>query len=156
MDDDVLDRERPTGDKIGRAERVEAAGGRYVTNVKATFPRELSLDGLRVVVDAAHGAAYKVAPLVFTELGAEVLALGVKPNGRNINKDCGALHPHTMRDHVLKQKAHIGIALDGDADRLIVVDEEGEVVDGDVIMALCATRMMTSAASCATARWSPR
>lgn len=141
MLDGALDKQRPTGEHVGRAERIEAAAGRYVTNAKATFPRELSLDGLRVVVDAAHGAAYKVAPAVFAELGAEVLAYGVKPNGRNINKDCGALHPHTMRDHVLRQKAHIGIALDGDADRLIVVDEEGEVVDGDVIMALCATRM---------------
>lgn len=142
MEDGELDDARPTGDRIGRAERVEAAGGRYVTNAKATFPRDLRLDGVKVVVDAANGAAYKVAPLVFAELGADVVALGVKPNGRNINKDCGALHPHAMREVVLSKKAAIGIALDGDADRLIVVDETGEVVDGDAIMALCATRMM--------------
>jgi phosphoglucosamine mutase len=142
MEDGSLESARPTGDKVGRAERVEAAGGRYVTNAKATFPRDLRLDGVRVVVDAANGAAYKVAPLVFAELGADVLALGVKPNGRNINKDCGALHPSAMREIVTSKRAAIGIALDGDADRLIVVDETGEVVDGDVIMALCATRML--------------
>ncbi|MBI2388899.1 MAG: phosphoglucosamine mutase [Deltaproteobacteria bacterium] len=142
MSDGTLDRERPTAEHIGRAERVEAAGGRYVTNVKSTFPRDLRLDGIKIVVDAANGAAYKVAPLVFTELGADVIALGVKPTGRNINKGCGALHPQAMREVVLARGAAIGIALDGDADRLIVVDEAGEVVDGDVIMALCATRMM--------------
>jgi len=142
MEDGLLERARPTGDRIGRAERVEAAGGRYVTNVKATFPRDLRLDGVKIVVDAANGAAYKVAPLVFTELGADVIALGVKPNGRNINKGCGALHPQAMREVVMARGAAIGIALDGDADRLIVVDETGEVVDGDVIMALCAAQMM--------------
>ena len=138
---DGLESLRATGEHVGRAERIEAAAGRYVTNAKATFPKDLSLDGLRVVVDAAHGAAYKVGPTVFAELGAEVVALGIKPNGRNINKDCGAMHPHAMRDHVLSRKAAIGVALDGDADRVIVVDEQGDVVDGDVIMALCATRM---------------
>lgn len=142
MDNGELDRMRATGDKVGRAERVEASGGRYVTFVKGTFPRDLTLDGVRVVVDAANGAAYKVAPCVFSELGADVVALGVKPNGRNINKDVGALHPQAMREVVLQKKAALGIALDGDADRLIVVDENGEVVDGDVIMALCASRMM--------------
>jgi phosphoglucosamine mutase len=142
MEDGSLEKLRPTHEKIGRAERVEAAGGRYVTNVKATFPRDLRLDGVKIVVDAANGAAYRVAPLVFTELGADVMALGIKPNGRNINKDCGALHPQAMREVVMARGAAIGIALDGDADRLIVVDEKGEVVDGDVIMALCATRMM--------------
>ncbi len=142
MEDVSLDAMRATGDQVGRAERVEAAGGRYVTYVKSTFPKDLVLDGIRVVVDAAHGAAYKVAPTVFAELGAEVVALGVKPNGRNINKDVGALHPQTIREIVKQKRAAIGIALDGDADRLIVVDEKGDVVDGDVIMALCATRMM--------------
>ena len=142
MEDGALDAMRATGDKVGRAERVEASGGRYVTFAKSTFPRELTLDGIRVVVDAANGAAYKVAPCVFAELGADVLALGCKPNGRNINKDVGALHPQAMREIVMQKKAAIGIALDGDADRLIVVDEHGEVVDGDTIMALCASRMM--------------
>ncbi len=142
MDDGSLERSRPTGDGVGRAERVEAAGGRYVTYVKGTYPRDLTLDGVRVVVDAANGAAYKVAPTVFSELGADVVALGVRPNGRNINKDCGALHPETMREVVLQKQAAIGVALDGDADRLIVVDEKGDVVDGDTIMALCASRML--------------
>ncbi len=142
MDDGSLERVRPTGEGVGRAERVEAAGGRYVTYVKGTYPRDLTLDGVRVVVDAANGAAYKVAPTVFAELGADVIALGVRPNGRNINKDCGALHPEAMREIVLQRQAAIGIALDGDADRLMVVDEKGEVVDGDAIMALCASRMM--------------
>ncbi|GAC1352379.1 MAG: phosphoglucosamine mutase [Polyangiales bacterium] len=142
MADSSLEQLRPTGDKVGRAERVEAAGGRYVTFAKATFPKELSLDGVRIVVDAANGAAYKTAPCVLAELGAEVIALAVKPNGRNINKDCGALHPHTMRDTVISRKAALGVALDGDADRLIVVDEHGDVVDGDCIMALCAGQML--------------
>jgi phosphoglucosamine mutase len=142
MSSGELDSQRAIGERVGRAERVEAAGGRYVTFAKGTFPKELSLDGVRVVVDAANGAAYKVAPSVFSELGADVISLSVKPNGRNINKDCGALHPETMRAQVLSRNAAIGIALDGDADRLIVVDEKGEVVDGDVIMALCASRML--------------
>lgn len=142
MEDGFLDEHRATGAQIGRAERVEAAGGRYVTNCKATFPKDLRLDGVKVVVDAANGAAYRVAPLVFAELGADVYAVGVKPNGKNINDKCGALHPGTMSDIVRSKGAQMGIALDGDADRLIVVDETGEVVDGDVIMALCATQMM--------------
>jgi len=131
----------PTGPGIGRAERLEDARGRYVTFVKATFPRGRTLDGVRVVIDAGHGAAYKVAPMVFYELGATLTAIGCKPNGTNINKDCGALHPDHVRAEVVKKRADIGIALDGDADRLIVVDEKGQIVDGDVVMALCATRM---------------
>src|SRR5690606_35560326 len=109
---------------------------------KNTFPRDLTLGGVRVVVDAAHGAAYKVAPAVLSELGADVTALGVRPNGRNINRDCGALHPEHVQNEVRKRKAHIGIALDGDADRVIVVDEQGQIVDGDAVMALCATSMI--------------
>jgi phosphoglucosamine mutase len=130
-----------TGARVGRAERIDDAIGRYIVYAKSTFPRDLSLDGLRVVVDAAHGAAYKVAPAVFAELGAEVVSMGVRPNGRNINKNCGALHPEHVVTEVRKSKANMGIALDGDADRVIVVDERGEIVDGDAIMALCATRM---------------
>ncbi|MGH7327771.1 MAG: phosphoglucosamine mutase, partial [Polyangiaceae bacterium] len=133
---------RPTGPGIGRAERLEDARGRYVVFVRNTFPADLSLTGLRVVVDAAHGAAYKTAPLVFSELGATVFAIGVKPNGTNINKDSGALHPDNVRAEVVKRGADIGVALDGDADRLIVVDEKGQIVDGDAVMAMCATRMM--------------
>ncbi len=133
---------RPTGPGIGKASRLDDAGGRYVVFAKATFPRKLTLDGLRIVVDGAHGAAYKVAPLVFSELGATVTSLGVKPNGVNINKDAGALYPDNVRAEVVKRGAQIGIALDGDADRLIVVDEKGQIVDGDVVMAMCAARMM--------------
>ena len=133
---------RKTGPGIGRAEKLEDARGRYVAFAKATFPRDLSLDGVRVVIDAAHGAAYRVAPLVFTELGAKVAALGVKPNGVNINRESGALHPASARAEVVKRGAHIGVALDGDADRVIVIDEKGEVVDGDAVMAMCAMRMM--------------
>ena len=136
-----VDRVRVTGGAIGSALRVEDALGRYVVFCKATFPNHLSLDGLRIVVDAAHGAAYRAAPAVFEELGAEVYRLGVKPNGKNINRT-GALHPSIVAHEVVKRHAHIGIALDGDADRVIVVDEHGSEVDGDCIMALCAQRML--------------
>jgi phosphoglucosamine mutase len=142
MQDDSLLGSRPTGPGVGRASRLEDAGGRYVVFAKATFPRDLSLEGVRIVVDAAHGAAYKVAPLVLAELGADVTSIGVKPNGVNINKDAGALHPDNVRAEVVKRGAAIGVALDGDADRLIVIDEKGQIVDGDVVMAMCARRMM--------------
>jgi phosphoglucosamine mutase len=142
MSNDALLGARPTGPGIGKASRLDDAGGRYVVFAKATFPRGLTLDGVRIVVDAAHGAAYKVAPLVFGELGATVTSIGVKPNGVNINKEAGALHPDKVRAEVVKQGAQIGIALDGDADRLIVIDEKGQVVDGDVVMAMCAARML--------------
>jgi phosphoglucosamine mutase len=112
-----------------------------VAFVKNTFPRDLTLDGVRIIVDAAHGAAYRVAPLVFTELGAVVHAIGVRPNGTNINRDVGALHPETARAEVVRRRAQVGFALDGDADRVIVIDEKGQIVDGDAVMAMCATRM---------------
>jgi phosphoglucosamine mutase len=133
---------RHTGQAIGRAEKLEDARGRYVAFVKNTFPRDLSLDGMKVVVDAGHGAAYRVAPLVFDELGAHVTALGVDPDGLNINEGAGALHPAQAQAEVLRRGAAIGIALDGDADRVIVIDEKGNVVDGDAVMALCALRML--------------
>ena len=133
--------ERHTGPAIGRAVKLEDSRGRYVAFVKATFPRDLTLDGVRVVVDAAHGAAYVVAPLVFSELGARVHAIGVRPNGTNINREVGALHPDQARAEVVRRGAQIGIALDGDADRVIVIDEKGQIVDGDAVMAMCATRM---------------
>jgi phosphoglucosamine mutase len=133
--------ERRTGPAIGRAVKLEDSRGRYVAFVKSTFPRDLTLDGLRVVVDAAHGAAYVVAPLVFTELGARVHALGVRPNGTNINREAGALHPEHARAEVVRRGAQIGIALDGDADRVIVIDEKGQIVDGDAVLAMCATGM---------------
>ncbi len=142
MDDPGLLSSRGTSDAIGGAEKIEDARGRYVTYVKGTFPRTLRLDGLKIVVDGAHGAAYRVAPLVFSELGADVTAIGVRPNGRNINLQCGALHPEALASEVIRRGAHLGIALDGDADRLIVVDEEGCVVDGDAIMSMCARRMV--------------
>jgi phosphoglucosamine mutase len=121
---------------LGRAKRLDDAGGRYIEFVKQSFPKGLRLDGLRVVVDCAHGAAYKVAPTVFWELGAEVFSIGVSPDGMNINRECGALSPEAMRQEVLARRADIGIALDGDADRLIVVDERGIILDGDQVMAL--------------------
>jgi len=133
---------RKTGKAIGRAEKLEDARGRYVAFAKATFPRDLSLDGVKVVIDAAHGAAYRVAPLVFQELGANVNAIGVRPNGTNINRDAGAMHPDNARAEVRKREAAIGIALDGDADRVVMIDETGAVVDGDAVMAMCALRML--------------
>jgi phosphoglucosamine mutase len=133
--------ERRTGPAIGRAVKLEDARGRYVAFVKNTFPRDLTLDGTRVVVDAAHGAAYVVAPLVFSELGARVFAVGVRPNGTNINREAGALHPDHARAEVVRRGAQIGIALDGDADRVVVIDEKGQIVDGDAVIAMCATRL---------------
>jgi phosphoglucosamine mutase len=142
MESHELDEARVTGAAIGRAVKIEDARGRYVVFCKGTFPNRLSLDGVKMVVDAGHGAAYVVAPAVFTELGADVLSLGVKPNGKNINRDAGALHPEHVAKEVVRRGAAIGIALDGDADRVIMVDERGQVVDGDAIMALCARRLL--------------
>jgi phosphoglucosamine mutase len=142
MESSELERLRPTGANIGRAERLEDARGRYTVFCKSTFPKDLTLDGMRVVVDAAHGAAYRMAAQVFSELGATVTALGVRPNGRNINHNVGALHPDHVIAEVRKQNAQIGIALDGDADRVILVDERGEIVDGDALMALVSLRML--------------
>jgi phosphoglucosamine mutase len=123
---------------IGRARRIEDARGRYIHFAKSTFPEHLRLDGLKVVVDCANGAAYHVAPEALWELGAEVVPLGVSPNGLNINDSCGSTHPQALQETVVASGAHIGLALDGDADRLIVVDEKGEKVDGDQLMALIA------------------
>jgi phosphoglucosamine mutase len=128
--------------RIGKASRIEDAEGRYVQYLKDTFPRDRRLDGIRVVVDCANGAAYRVAPKVLEELGAEVFALGVEPNGRNINDGCGALHPENTSAEVRRSRAEIGIALDGDADRVILSDERGQVIDGDQIMAILGTRMI--------------
>ncbi len=127
---------RPTADRIGKATRIDDAVGRYVVFLKSLFPRELTLDGLTVVVDCAHGAAYRVAPAVFEELGARVVTLNVKPDGKNINDGCGAVHPEAMARAIAEHGAHLGIALDGDADRVIVADEKGNIVDGDAIMAI--------------------
>ena len=121
---------------IGRARRVEDARGRYIHFAKSTFPEQLRLDGLKIAVDCANGAAYQVAPAALWELGADVVAVGISPNGKNINDRCGSTSPGLLQETVVASGAHIGIALDGDADRLIIVDEAGRVVDGDQLMAL--------------------
>ena len=123
---------------LGRARRLDDAAGRYIEMAKGTFPKGLRLDGLKLVVDCANGAAYKLAPKVFFELGADIVALGVEPDGFNINRDCGAIAPASLIESVKMHKADAGIALDGDADRLILVDETGSVVDGDQILAALA------------------
>lgn len=127
-------------ENIGRAKRIDDAAGRYVEYAKTTFPRNQRLDGLRVVVDCANGAAYKIAPTVLWELGAEVIRIGADPDGTNINQQCGSTHPEMAAAKVREAGAHIGICLDGDADRLILIDEMGSVVDGDQLMAVIATR----------------
>lgn len=123
---------------IGRAKRIDDARGRYVHHAKSTFPERLRLDGLKVVLDCANGGAYHVAPDALWELGADVIAMGVTPNGTNINDGCGSTHPDALRERVLAEGADIGLALDGDADRIVVVDEKGNLVDGDQMMALIA------------------
>ncbi|WP_414638035.1 phosphoglucosamine mutase [Aliidongia sp.] len=125
---------------LGRARRLEDNGGRYIEWVKNTLPRGMRLDGIRIVIDCAHGAAYKVAPSVLYELGAEVIPLGVSPDGFNINRDSGAMSPRAMQQAVVEHKAHLGLALDGDADRLLVADETGQLLDGDQLMGLIASR----------------
>ena len=130
---------RASPSALGRAKRLEDAGGRYIEFVKNSFPKGMRLDGIRIVVDCAHGAAYKVAPTVLYELGAEVIPMGVSPNGFNINAECGAVATKAMQQAVVEHKAHLGIALDGDADRLMVADETGALLDGDQLMALIAT-----------------
>jgi len=125
-------------DKLGRARRLDDAPGRYIEFVKQTFPRGLRLDGLKVVVDCAHGAAYRVAPTVLWELGATVVPLAVQPDGMNINRNCGAVHPQPMCEQVVAHGADFGLALDGDADRVMISDERGRLLDGDQVMALVA------------------
>ena len=123
---------------IGRAKRIDDARGRYVHFAKSTFPEQLRLDGLKIVIDCANGAAYHVAPEALWELGADVVAIGVTPNGTNINDGCGSTHPAALQARVIEEKADIGLALDGDADRLLVADQNGRLVDGDQLMALIA------------------
>jgi len=125
-------------DEIGQAKRIDDARGRYIVYLKNTFPRDLTLKGLRIVIDCANGAGYRVGPTVFRELGAEIFELGCEPNGRNINDDCGSLYPERTAEAVRELRADIGIALDGDADRVIIIDERGEIFDGDMLMWLCA------------------
>ncbi len=124
--------------KIGRARRIDDAAARYIESVKASVPRQLSLEGLRIVIDCAHGAAYKVAPTVLWELGAEIIGIGVAPNGTNINENCGSTSLAAVKERVRDSRADLGIALDGDADRVILIDEHGAVIDGDQLMAAIA------------------
>ncbi|MBD5627114.1 MULTISPECIES: phosphoglucosamine mutase [unclassified Desulfovibrio] len=142
----VLDRDfawpYPDERSIGRATKIEDAGGRYIVYTKSCFPPHLTLAGLRIVVDCANGASYKVAPLALEELGAEVFRIGTSPDGTNINDHCGSLYPEVVAAKVRELRADVGLALDGDADRLIVVDERGTILDGDQLMALCAQSMM--------------
>jgi phosphoglucosamine mutase len=133
-----IDHVRPTDEEIGKAFRADDAVGRYVEFAKSTFPRELTLAGLSVVVDCANGAAYKVTPEVLRELGAEVTVLNAQPDGRNINLDCGSVHPEVVCAAVRRAKAHVGLTHDGDADRVLLADERGRLVDGDQMLAICA------------------
>jgi phosphoglucosamine mutase len=142
MQSPELDAQRAAPADVGYNRKLEDARGRYIVYCKATFPSELTLDGLKIVVDGAHGAAYRVGPAVFEELGAKVIAIHTNPNGKNINASSGALYPQIMCDAVRHHDAHVGIAFDGDADRLVMCDEHGSVIDGDAVMALCATRMI--------------
>jgi phosphoglucosamine mutase len=137
-----MDSLRPVAEEVGKAARIDDAKGRYIVFLKNTFPRRYTLDGIHIVLDCAHGATYAVAPHVFEELGAKVTSIGVQPDGKNINNECGALYPGVMAEMVRREGADLGIALDGDGDRLIVADEKGNIVDGDQIMAICAEEML--------------
>jgi phosphoglucosamine mutase len=136
---DVEGLELAEGKALGRATRLEDAPGRYIEFVKQTFPKRLRLDGLKIVIDCANGAAYRVAPTVFHELGADVVPVATQPDGTNINRDCGATSPEAMSQQVVTHGADLGIALDGDADRLIISDEHGDILNGDHVMALIAS-----------------
>ena len=144
MSSPELDAQRAAPGDIGYNRKLDDARGRYVVFCKSTFPPERTLDGLRIVVDGAHGAAYRVGPAVFEELGAKVIAIHTNPNGKNINARAGALYPEAMCEAVKLHEAHLGVALDGDGDRCVMCDEHGNVVDGDAVMALCATRMLSA------------
>jgi len=134
---------RPTASEVGKAHRIDDAVGRYVVFLKNTFPYNLTLDGLRIALDCANGAAYRVAPTVLEELGAEVIPIGIEPNGENINDDCGSLHPELITRLVLEKGADIGMALDGDGDRIVFVDQKGRQVDGDHILAICGLQLLS-------------
>jgi phosphoglucosamine mutase len=137
-----IDSLRPVADEVGKAYRLDDASGRYIVFLKHSFPRDLDLNGLRIVLDCANGAAYKVAPTVLEELGATVITIGVSPNGTNINDKCGSTYLDLLSEQVREHQADLGMALDGDADRIMFVDENGKIVDGDQIMAICATDML--------------
>lgn len=136
LSEDDIAHLRPTATEVGKAHRIDDAAGRFNVFLKSTFPRFLGLDNMKVVIDCANGAGYRVGPEVFDELGADVVAIGVEPNGQNINEGCGALHPERLAERVLAEGADVGIALDGDGDRVICVDEKGGIVDGDELLAI--------------------
>ena len=134
MDENAILEAQVTAKKIGKAKRIDDVIGRYIVQLKNSFPTQMTLSGMRIVLDTANGAGYKVGPTVFEELGADVIVLHDKPDGFNINENCGALHTKELCDNVLKYRADLGIALDGDADRLVVIDEKGDVIDGDQLL----------------------
>jgi len=142
MDEGFAEDRRPVGAEVGRAYRIADAQGRYIVFAQEAFPDDLTLRGLRIVIDCANGAGYRVGPAILEELGAQVIERGVWPDGTNINRRCGALHPEFMAEAVVQEGAHLGIALDGDGDRLILSDEKGRVVDGDAVMALIGAQML--------------
>ncbi len=131
---------RPTAEAVGKATRIDDAIGRYIVFCKNTFPDDLALDGMKIVLDCANGATYKIAPIIFAELGADVTAIHCSPNGTNINDQCGAMHPEDLIKTVRETGAHVGLAFDGDGDRLIAVDEQGNELSGDHVLAICAKR----------------
>lgn len=133
-DIDLMQNEQVTGKDIGSSKRIDDVIGRYIVVIKSSFPRDLTLKGLRIILDCANGAAYKVAPTILEELGADVITINDGPNGYNINENCGAMHPENVAKLVKDYRADIGLALDGDADRLVVIDEKGEIVDGDKLL----------------------
>src|SRR5881628_1397726 len=133
---------RPTADEIGKAVRIDDALGRYIEYAKSSFPKGMTLEGMRIVVDCAHGAAYKSTPCVLRELGADVFVYGIQPDGMNINTDCGSMHPQRMCQKVWEHRAHLGISHDGDADRVLFCDEAGHLIDGDDVMAICGLEML--------------
>ena len=143
-DCDQIETAQATGKKIGRSKRIDDVVGRYIVHIKNSFPKPLTLAGIRVVIDCANGAGYKVAPTILEELGADIKVLGNEPNGFNINEGCGAMHPEFLAKAVKEYRADVGIALDGDADRVVMVDENGEIVDGDKLMAVLAVHLKNS------------
>jgi phosphoglucosamine mutase len=145
-DDEAIETAQVTGKKIGKSKRIDDVIGRYIVHIKNSFPRSLTLAGTRIVIDCANGAGYKVAPTVLEELGADVVVIGNKPDGFNINEGCGAMHPRTLAKAVTDSRADVGIALDGDADRLVMVDEHGDVIDGDKLMGVLAVHLNQSGA----------
>jgi len=139
---DEVDGIRPTDEHIGTARRIDDAVGRYIEFAKASFPKGMRLDGLRIVIDSANGSAYKVGPFSFSELGAEVINLGNTPNGRNINANCGSTHPEDMRATVIRERADLGIAFDGDGDRIVMADSDGRLLDGNALLAILALDLL--------------